>query len=97
MERLLGAVAQNPRNLGLGIDEDTAIVVQRGKTLQVMGSGAVYICDGSSITFSSLSEGRPEGIMSIYGVTLHVLAHGDRYDLEKRCPVLSKERMHTVS
>ena len=72
-------------------------MVRRGKTLQVMGSGAVYIVDGSSIAFSSLSEGHPEGIMSIYGVTLHVLAHRDRYDLEQRCPVLSEESRHRSS
>src|ERR687886_2766601 len=37
--RLLGAVAQNPRNLGIGIDEDTAIVVEEGVRFRVLGSG----------------------------------------------------------
>src|SRR3546814_11825572 len=39
--RLLGAVAQNPRVLGIGIDEDTAILL-RDAALEVLGSGAVY-------------------------------------------------------
>ena len=46
---LLGAVAQNPHNLGLGIDENTAIVVHHGKTFQIIGMGAVYVVDGSHI------------------------------------------------
>ena len=41
IRRLLGAVAQNPRMLGVGIDEDTAVVVESDGTLQTLGSGAV--------------------------------------------------------
>jgi cyanophycinase len=81
MGRLLGAVAQNPRHLGLGIDENTAIMVPHGKHFQVMGTEAVYVVDGSSISFSSLSDRQPEGVLSLYGVQLHVLAAGDKFDL----------------
>lgn len=87
MGRLLGAVAQNPRNIGLGIDEDTAIVVAGEERFAVIGSGAVYVVDGMDISYSSLSEKHPEGIVSIYDVKLHVLGQGDHYDLSSRCPV----------
>jgi cyanophycinase len=90
--RLLGAVAQNPRNLGLGIDEDTALVVQ-GYTLRVIGKGAVYVIDGSAISFASVTEERPEGIGSIYDVKLHILAHGASYDLQQRRPLLTPEQI----
>jgi cyanophycinase len=93
--RLLGAVAQNPRNLGLGIDENTAIVVHHGKNFQVIGTGAVYVVDGSHISFSGLSDHHPEGVLSLYGVQLHVLAAGDKFDLQRRCPVLSAARKQT--
>lgn len=86
MGRLLGAVAQNPRNLGLGIDEDTAIIVECDDTFTVAGSGAVYAVDGADITYSSFSEKNPEGVISIYDVKLHVLAQGDRFDLGSRQP-----------
>lgn len=86
MGRLLGAVSQNPRNLGLGIDEDTAIVVQND-SFRVIGSGAVYVVDGTQISYSSLSEHNPEGVVSIDGVTLHVLGASDRYDLPRRRPI----------
>src|SRR3546814_3247243 len=46
--RLLGAVAQNPRVIGIGIDEDTAILL-RDDALEVLGSGAVYIVDGVGV------------------------------------------------
>lgn len=85
--RLLGAVVQNPRNLGIGIDEDTAIVLERGDCFWVEGSGAVYIVDGAGISYSSLSEENPEGVVSIDNVTLHVLGQGDEFDLCERRPM----------
>jgi cyanophycinase len=83
--RLLGAVAQNPRVLGIGLDEDTAVVV-RGHEFEVIGSGAVYIVDGSKVTHSNIAEAEPDRALSIYDVAMHVLSGGDRYDLAKRRP-----------
>jgi cyanophycinase len=85
--RLLGAVAQNPYNLGLGIDENTAIVVENDQRFRVMGTGAVYVIEGSHITYSSLSERDPDGSMSIHDLKLHVLGRGDGYDLTTRAPM----------
>ena len=86
--RLLGAVAQNPRNLGIGLDEDTAIVIERDEAFRVLGSGAVYVFDGTQIPYSSLSEANPEGVLSVFGAKLHVLGRGDRFDLIARQPVI---------
>jgi cyanophycinase len=86
--RLLGVVAQNPRNLGIGIDENTAIVAKAGQHFRVIGGGAVYVVDGTDIGYSSLSETHPEGVVSIYDVKLHVLGNGDAYDLTRRRPII---------
>lgn len=85
--RLLGAVAQNPRVVGIGIDEDTAIVVN-GKTFKVIGAGAVYVVDGEHVTHSNISEAKPERTLSMHGVMLHVLSAGDRFDMATRMPAL---------
>lgn len=85
--RLLAAVTQNPINLGLGIDEDTAILVQKGKSFRVIGSGAVYVIDGSEITYSSLSEEHREGILSMHDVKLHVLGSKHHFDLVTKRPL----------
>jgi cyanophycinase-like exopeptidase len=87
MGRLLGAVAQNPRILGIGIDEDTAIIVENEQTFRVMGSGAIYVVDGRHITCSNISEGAQEKTLSLYDVCLHVLSHGDGFDLAARRPL----------
>ena len=82
--RLLAMVASNPKNLGLGIDEDTAIVVRDGEFF-VMGSGAVYVIDGNGITYTSLSE-RRQGIVTVCDVKLHLLAQDAVFDLVNRKP-----------
>lgn len=84
--RLLGAVAQSPRVLGVGIDEDTAIIVE-GDAFRVLGSGAVYVVDAEGVTASNIAEGRTENTLSMFDVRLHVLASGDGLDLITRRPL----------
>jgi cyanophycinase len=91
MGRLLGAVAQNPKNLGLGIDEDTAVEVVGGERFRVLGSGAVYVVDGAEIMYSSLSEQHAEGIVTVHDVKLHVLGADDHFNLVQRRPLRPDE------
>lgn len=83
--RLLGAVAHNPRVLGIGIDEDTAAVVE-GSRLRVIGNGAVYVVDGQDVTHSNVAEASPERVLSMHDVCVHILASGDEFDLKTRKP-----------
>ena len=83
--RLLGAVAQNPRVLGIGIDENTAIVVEGG-TCRVLGAGGVYVVDGAGVTHSNVAEAEADKALSLHDVRLHVLSEGDRFELRSRRP-----------
>lgn len=85
--RLLGAVAQNPRVLGIGIDENTAILVEGG-AFRVLGAGGVYVVDGAGVTHSNVAEAEPDKALSLHHVRLHVLSDGDRFDLRARRPGL---------
>ncbi len=81
--RLLGAVALNPGILGIGIDEDTAVIVDKTH-FEVMGSNAVYVIDGHSVSYTNISEDSAEKTMSMHDVKLHILAHGESYDFRSR-------------
>jgi cyanophycinase len=83
--RLLGAIAHNPRVLGLGIDEDTAAIVE-GHCFEVIGSGAVYVFDGQHVTHSNIAEARPERVLSLHDVRVHVLGTGNGFDFGTRQP-----------
>jgi cyanophycinase len=85
--RLLGAVAQNPRLVGLGIDEDTAIVCEGNDHFQVLGSGAVYVLDGRTLTHTNIAEEDTDRALSVFGVKLHVLSQSDKFDLKTHQPL----------
>lgn len=85
--RLMTGIAENPESLGIGIDEDTAIVINGEAEFKVIGSGSVYILDGSLITHSNVSEQYPDEVLSIFNVHMHVLKKGDRFNLKSRLPV----------
>jgi cyanophycinase len=88
--RRIGAVSQNPRVLGIGIDEDTAIVV-RGTRFEVIGAGAVYLVDAGDVTHSNIAEAAADQALSIYDLKLNVLSSGDRFGLGTRRPERRQE------
>ncbi len=85
--RLLSALAQQPANLGFGIDENTAIAIN-GKDLEVIGEGAVTIVDVANITHSNAEELLKDEPLALCNATLHILPDGYQFDLEKRLPVV---------
>ncbi len=86
--RLLTAVAQNPNMLGVGIDEDTAVVVTADGQFEVIGSQTVTVVDGQTISFTNVSELEPSQPLALTNVILHILPAGFRFDLNERSPVL---------
>ncbi|KEQ52426.1 hypothetical protein [Sphingobium chlorophenolicum] len=56
----------------------------------MLGSGAVYIVDGSRVTHSNIAEASPERTLSMHDVRLHVLSQDDVFDLNRRCPVAAR-------
>jgi cyanophycinase len=84
--RLLMIVSQSPQLLGIGVDEDTAAVVEEidgHEVLRVVGRGAVVIFDPARIVTNAYEAQRSTPLLAS-GVTLHVLPHGHRFDLTTR-------------
>ena len=84
--RLIGAVAQNPRMLGVGIDEDTAIVCEGGRAFTVLGAGGVYVLDGRDVSHSNVVDDARDRTLAVHDLRLHLLNAGDTFDLEARRP-----------
>lgn len=87
--RLLSAVAQQPVNLGFGIDENTAVVVSN-KQFEVIGEGAVTVLDVSEITHTNLDHILKDEDLALCGVKLHILPHGYRFDLSTRKAIVEE-------
>ncbi|OWZ83655.1 cyanophycinase [Natranaerobius trueperi] len=89
--RLLSAVAQNPFIIGLGIDEDTAVVVNDKSQMSVEGSGTVTVIDGQTIANTNVSEEADNQPLALTNLTLHVLPANYSFDLYHRKSLLNKE------
>ena len=87
ISRLITAVSYNPYNLGIGIDENTAIILDKEGILEVFGEGAVTIVDGSQITYNEIAEVAENQPFSVSGVQLHILGDGLIYDYFGRATV----------
>jgi cyanophycinase len=82
LSRLLSVVAQNPYLQGIGIDEDTALVVERGVGIEVLGEGAVTIVDGRHMS-TNIAEISERETPELIDVRLHLLPAGSKYRLPK--------------
>ncbi len=80
LSRLLSVVAQNPYLQGIGIDEDTALVVERGVGIEVVGQGAVTVVDGRTMS-TNVAEIANHETPELIDVRLHLLPAGSRYEL----------------
>lgn len=82
--RLAEAVASFPHLMGLGLSEDTGVVIKNGVEFRVIGSGMVILFDPSGLSHNNhkiLNEGVA---MSLSNLATHILANGDRFRIDER-------------
>ncbi|MCK9510032.1 MAG: cyanophycinase [Pigmentiphaga sp.] len=81
LARLLSAVAQSPDLIGVGIDEDTALIIGSNGQIEVFGAGAVTLIDGRRMSSNIARAGTQENLELIQ-VILHLLPADSRYDAD---------------
>ena len=82
--RLAQAVAAQPGAIGIGLGEDTGVIVSEGHVLKAIGSGSVVIIDGRNIEYNNIADidfGKP---ISVENIIVHIMSKGDEYNLETR-------------
>ncbi|MBK9760312.1 MAG: cyanophycinase [Flavobacteriales bacterium] len=82
--RLSQAVASNPNAIGIGLGEDTGVVITDADMCETIGSGQVMIFDGHDISYSDyadVEEGEP---FSIEGMKVHIISKGHSYSVKQR-------------
>src|SRR3989454_1567799 len=81
--RLLAVVAQSPSLIGLGLDEDTAAIIDANDILEVIGRGSVTIVDGSDVVTDAFQTSGHKPMM-VSNARLHSIPSGYRFDLRAR-------------
>ena len=78
------AVAKFPNLIGIGLAEDTAMIIKNGVDCTVIGSGMAIVFDGSKLIHNNekvLQKGTP---MTMTNLIVHVLSNGDHFNIKTR-------------
>nr|WP_255594459.1 cyanophycinase [Pontibacter sp. HSC-14F20] len=82
--RLMEAVVTHPKTVGIGLGEDTGVLITDGHMIETIGSNLVVVVDGHGVEYTNINEieaGRP---VSIAGMMMHVLAKGNVFNINSR-------------
>lgn len=82
--RLIYLIASHPALLGVGIDENTAAIVEDELSITVTGLGAVTIVDGSEMEATNVAEIERGGAVAVSDIRIHVLTAGCSFDVASR-------------
>ena len=82
--RLAQAVASNPSCLGIGLGEDTGLLITEGNHMEAIGSGLVILIDGHKIRHSNIADLQEGSPISIENIIVHVLTKGNAFNLKER-------------
>lgn len=81
LSRLLEVVASNPGAIGLGVGEDTGIIITDGHRVRVIGAGVVVVVDGHHLRYSNITEIQLGHPIAVEQIVVHTLVEGHGYDL----------------
>ena len=93
--RLIESVALHPKLIGIGLGEDTGVLITKGNLVETIGSNLVIILDGHTIQHNNAAAAKKGTVLSIENVTMHVLAKGNVYDMRERKFYPSKDVLAT--
>jgi cyanophycinase len=84
--RLAQVVITNPTSIGIGIEEDTCIMVQGGKEMKVIGTGLVIVIEGFKIEEANMKEFADDKPITARNLTMHFLSDGNTYTIPQVNP-----------
>ena len=80
--RLFQSVVGNPRVLGIGLGEDTGLLITNNREMEAIGSGLVILVDGREIKDTNLTQVELGQPISISHLVTHVMSKNDTFDLK---------------
>lgn len=82
--RLVQAIAAQPGAIGIGLDEDTGVVVEKGSKMKAIGSGSVVLVDGCGIAHNNIADIKSGMPLSVSNLVVHIMTNSDVFDIQTR-------------
>jgi cyanophycinase len=82
--------------MGIGLDENTAMIVDKGE-MRVMGTGAVTIIDAGGMTYANTPYIEKGQNLALADVRVHVVCEGEKFNLSERQMIVPKEAQHKAN
>jgi cyanophycinase len=82
--RLVQAIAAQPGAVGIGLDEDTGVIIEKGTKMRAIGSSSVVVVDGTSIIHNNIADIRSGMPISVANLVVHIMTHSDIFDINSR-------------
>jgi cyanophycinase len=82
--RLAQAVGTNPGSIGIGLGEDTGVIIKGGQEIEIIGSGSVTLIDGYRVKHNNIADIGQGQTISLENLTVHIMERGNKYDLNER-------------
>ncbi|MBC5991578.1 cyanophycinase [Pontibacter cellulosilyticus] len=82
--RLMEAVVTHPKTVGIGLGEDTGVLITEGHMIETIGSNLVVIADSHEVKYTNIEEVDPGRPVAISNLIMHVLAKGNVYNIDTR-------------
>lgn len=82
--RLMQIVSSNPVNIGIGLGEDTGVVIEQNRYIKAIGTGLVVIFDGQDLRYTNITEVSDGEAIAIENMHVHTIVKGLGYDLWER-------------
>jgi len=77
--RMIETIAANPEHIGVGLAEDTGILITKGTYIETIGSGLVVVMDGRKLKDNNYPKAAPGELLGLENLVMHVLPRGKTF------------------
>lgn len=80
--RLAQAIAAQPGAIGIGLGEDTGVIIEKGIYFKAIGSSSVIVIDGHNVSYNNIASLKSGMPISVVNLSVHIMAHSDVYNIQ---------------
>lgn len=81
--RLMAIISMNPSSIGIGLGEDSGIIIENGNIIRAIGNGITVVFDGQDLKHTNVADINSDEAIAIENLKMHTIVNGYGYDLNE--------------